>query len=173
MPHNYSGDSHIYFLHGALHLYFDGQNVRKRVWKDTGTPLVSQIQLALKMKEYPLVVAEGCSSSKLGQIGTNGYLSNCLRKFCGIQGHLFTFGFSFSEQDNHISDAIVKNEAIRHLWIGIRGDFSKPSNKRFLELAEKLIDQRNIHIGTKKMPVKKGDLIVHFYNSDSANVWQL
>ena len=172
MPHNYSGNSHLYFLHGALHLYFDGTNVRKRVWKDTGKPLVSQIKTALEKKEYPLVVAEGDSNSKMGQIQSHGYLSNCFRKFCGIRGHLFTFGFSMSKQDQHIVDAIIKNESIRHIWIGIRGDFSKSSNKRFLNLKEKMKDQRDLHIGDRKMSAKKGDLSVHFYDADSAKVWR-
>jgi len=171
MPHQSGSGAGMYFLHGALHLYTDGTSVRKRVWKDTDTPLVTQIRAALEDKEYPIVVAEGDSSAKLAQIEGSSYLSNCQRKFQGIQGHLFTFGHSLSDQDKHIVDMISKNDALRHLWIGIRGDFSKKSNQRFLELAQHMQQRRKDHIEGRKMRVKRGDLTVHFYDADSAEVW--
>lgn len=171
MPHNYADGRGLYFLHGALHLYSDGKVVRKRVWKETNIPLVTQIRTALEDKKYPLVVAEGDSDSKLEHIQESSYLSNCLRKFRGIQGHLFTFGHSLSDQDRHIVEVISKNVELRHLWIGIRGDFTKATNQRFLDLAQKMQQQRKDHIGDKKVGKKKGDLTVHFYDADSANVW--
>lgn len=171
MPHINAGDSHIYFLHGALHLYSDGESIRKRVWKDTSTPLVTQIRAALDRKEYPLVVAEGSSHSKMAQIHGSSYLSNCLRKFNGIKGHLFTFGHSMSDQDSHLIESIVKNGALRHLWIGIRGDFTKPSNKHLYELGESMKARRIEHTGEKKQNKSRGPLYVHFYDANSANVW--
>lgn len=171
MPHQASSGAGIYFLHGALHLYTDEKSVRKRVWKDTDIPLVTQIRAALEDKNYPLVVAEGDSKSKMMQIEGSSYLSNCQRKFQGIQGHLFTFGHSLSDQDQHIVDMISKNTSLRHLWIGIRGDFTKRSNKRFLELAKRMRQRRQDHIEGKKLRGKKGGLEVHFYDADSAKVW--
>ena len=171
MPPN--GDPpRILFLHGALHLYSDSGLVRKRVWKDTAIPLVTQIRAALENKQYPLVVAEGDSISKLIQIERSSYLSYCLRKFQGIQGHLFTFGNSLSDQDEHIADVIAKNVDLRHLWIGIRGDFGRESNKRLLELGDRLKDRRRTHMSTlKRLGQKQGDLSVHFFDADSAKVW--
>ncbi|OGL72207.1 hypothetical protein A3D69_01090 [Candidatus Uhrbacteria bacterium RIFCSPHIGHO2_02_FULL_54_11] len=171
MPHNHADGSGLYFLHGALHLYSDGKVVRKRVWKETNIPLVTQIRAALEDKKYPLVVAEGDSDSKLEHIQESSYLSNCLRKFRGIQGHLFAFGHSLSDQDRHIVEVISKNVELRHLWIGIRGDFTKPTNQRFLDLAQRMQQERKDQIGDKKFRGKKGDLTVHFYDADSAKVW--
>lgn len=171
MPHGGTSTRGLFFLHGALHLYSDGKMVRKRVWKDTDIPLVSQIRSALEAKKYPLVVAEGKSDSKLEQIQGSSYLSNCLRKFQGIEGHLFTFGHSLSEQDQHIIDIISKNLGLRYLWIGIRGDFSKPSNQRLFDQAHEMQRRRLDHIGIRKLRSKKGDLTVRFYDADSAKVW--
>lgn len=171
MPHRDFGASMIYFLHGALHLYVDGNNVRKRVWKETNIPLVDQIRRALENKQYPLVVAEGDAQSKLSQIQASSYLSNCLRKFHRIEGHLFTFGHSLSDQDQHLIDIIAKNSALRHLWVGIRGDFTKDSNRRILEVTASMKQQRIDHMGGHTPRGKKGDLSVHFYNAVTAQVW--
>lgn len=168
---NSSSGGFIYFLHGALHLYNDGENVRKRVWKDTDVPLVTQIKAALARKEYPLVVAEGDCHSKISQIEGSSYLSNCMRKFSGIKGHLFTFGHSMSAQDQHIVDAVVKNHALRHLWIGIRGDFGKKSNQRLYDLGETMKKRRLERIGERKHSKATGPLFVHFFDADSAKVW--
>jgi hypothetical protein len=162
----------LFFLHGALHLYSDGKVVRKRVWKDTDVPLVSQIRAALESKKYPLVIAEGHSDLKLAQIQGSGYLSNCLRKFQGIQGHLFTFGHSMSEQDQHLVDIISKNEELRYLWIGIRGDFSKPANQKLYDLAQGMQERRSDHVaGSKSKSKKDRSLTVNFYDADSAKIW--
>lgn len=173
MPDHAYGPKNIYFLHGALHLYHDESNVRKRVWKDTGVQLIDQIKEALAKKQYPLVVAEGDSEHKLAQIQESSYLSNTLRKFKGIEGHLFVFGSSLSASDAHIVDIIAKNLELRHLWIGIGGDFERENNKNFLKISEDLIEKRKRALAALKKKSKKfSELEIHFYDRDSAQVWQ-
>lgn len=172
MPHHPISANGIYFLHGALHLYSNTPKVRKRVWKDTNSHLTTQIREALDNKQYPLVVAEGSSSAKLAQIESSSYLSDVWRKFRGTSGHLFIFGSSLSESDQHVLDAIAKNIEIRHVWIGIRGDFNEGRNERFLGIADSLYSHREAHLeGYKKLKKREGDLDIHFYDSDSVNIW--
>ena len=166
-----SSKSHLYFLHGALHLYTAGGTVRKRVWERTGVQLITQIREALENKEYPLVVTEGDSESKLRHIESSSYLWNCFRKFHGIEGKLFVYGHSLSKQDSHIINSIAENFALRHLWIGLHGDIDKESNQKIIQEAELLKSRREHYIGNRKMSGKRGDLNVHFFDSASANVW--
>ncbi len=116
-----------------------------------------------------MVVAEGDPNSKLNQIKTNPYLNHAFSNFTQKKGSLFSFGFSFSEQDQHIVEAIIKNPGIKFLWIGIRGDFSKDKNKVLLKLATKLEKDRLLIV----REIEKqgyGSLKVNFFNSDMT-IW--
>ncbi len=166
-------DPKIYFLHGALHLFQkDGKTV-KRVW--TTMPLVSQVKEAMDKGEYPLVVAEGDSSAKDKQMSSNPYLKNAYDKFKNLGGQLFTYGFSFADQDNHLMQAIARNPFYRHLWIGIRGGFEKDSNVRIFEKTNEMKEIREGVIKGKKYSAsrKAGDLKVHFYDSGSMDIWSV
>lgn len=172
MPERNGDGKSIYFLHGALHLYHDGSTVRKRVWKDTGVQLLTQIRTALENKQYPLVVAEGDSEDKLKQIQESSYLSNALRKFKGIQGHLFVFGSSLSDSDNHIVEVIAKNLELRHLWIGVRGGFEKGHNAHLLQVAERITSKRDQTLSRiEKKRKNPKTIMVHFFDSESAKAW--
>ncbi len=160
---------HVYFLHGALHLFVKRKVTIKKVWGNT-TPLIHQIKDEMENNYYPLVVAEGDSESKLEQIKGNPYLHHMYSKFLKIEGQLFSFGFSFSHQDDHIIRAIVKNAALRHLWIGIRGDFEKEENKRLLQLANSMVLQRSQLVGDVDTQTR-GPLSIHFYNAGDCDIW--
>ncbi|HET9464314.1 MAG TPA: DUF4917 family protein, partial [Gemmatimonadales bacterium] len=127
---------HIYFLHGALHLYLADGEVRKLVWNTTGIPLMTQVKSALDQKQYPLVVTEGDSLSKRARIESSSYLSYCHRRFENIQGSLFIYGSSLSSQDDHIWDAIAFNTSLPHLFVSLRGDPASKSNKVLIARAE-------------------------------------
>src|ERR1700739_385796 len=49
----------IFYLHGALHLYDAGNELKKYTWSNTGIALIDQIRAALNENMYPLIVAEG------------------------------------------------------------------------------------------------------------------
>lgn len=160
---------HVFFLHGALHLFVKRKVTIKKVWGNIA-PLIHQIKAEMEGNYYPLVVAEGESDAKLEQIKGNPYLHHVYSKFLKIEGQLFTFGFSFSEQDDHVIRAIVRNTALRHLWIGIRGDFRRKENKRFLQLANTMAMQRNQIVGDVNKKTK-GPLMIHFYNAGEEDIW--
>lgn len=167
-----SHGKHIHFLHGALHLFQQDGAVLKIVWGET-VPLVSQVRDLMEKGIYPLVVAEGNSKAKVKQIKNNPYLKYIYDKFKLITGQLFTFGFSMSEQDEHILKIIKNNEDIRHLWIGIRGDFKTKHNKHFIQIANDLENERSLLIKNKKYNKnsKKGDLKVRFFDAGTMNIW--
>lgn len=163
----------ILFLHGALHILQSRGQVYKRVWKTTGKALINQIKVAMDNGKYPLVVTEGESKSKRKQIKENKYLDYVFSKFGNYGGQLFTFGFSFSDQDKHIADEIAKNAGIRYLWIGLRGDFSDENNQKLIEVAKNLKEKRDKFL-KKHPPSKKsldGDLQVLFYDAGSMDIW--
>lgn len=163
---------HIYFLHGALHLFQERNSTIKIVWGEK-TPLVSQIKVLMDKGKYPLVVAEGDSSAKVNQIKGNPYLKHSFDKFKVVQGHLFTFGFSMSEQDDHILEVVKNNDKIRHLWIGLKGNFEKKENKRFIRIAGDLENGRKITIKDRSYRKNStgGDLQVHYFDAGSMNIW--
>ena len=169
-----SSISHIYFLHGALHLYTKGGEVRKRVWNTIGIPLIEQIRDALDDQEYPLIVSEGDSESKKRRIEASSYLSYCQRKFEGIQGNLFIYGSSLSHQDAHILDWIATNTGLTRLFIGIYGDPKTDESARIMGEAQNLIGRREKVLDSKKTGrrfSKKG-LQVTFFASETAKVWE-
>lgn len=159
-------EKHIFFLHGALHLFLKNGVTTKKVWGNT-VPLIEQIKSEIENGYYPLVVTEGDSDSKLNQIKGNPYLNHGLSSFLLKKGQLFSFGFSFSDQDNHIIDAIVKNMGLNFLWIGIRGDIKK--NSHFLEIAKKMEDGRGKILKGKEKT--KSSLSVYFYDAGNVNLW--
>jgi hypothetical protein len=51
----------VHFLHGALHLFDDGDQIIKYTWSKTDVPLIEQIRVSLDRSRYPLFVSEGKS----------------------------------------------------------------------------------------------------------------
>lgn len=163
---------HVHFLHGALHLFQKDGRTIKKVWGNVA-PLVSQIKEEMERGHYPLVVAEGDAASKLSRIKSVPYLEHAFSKLQNSKGQLFTFGFSLSEQDNHIVDLIVGNADIRFLWVGIRDDFTKKENMRLASLARDMEERRSklIEGRKKKSKSKSGGLEVRFYDAKAINLW--
>ena len=168
-----NNDRQIYFLHGALHLYTSEGEVRKMVWNTTGELLMDQVKESLDNERYPLIVSEGGSVQKLERIESSSYLSQCARKFQNIQGNLFVYGSSLSEQDYHIIEWIAKNTTLTRIFVGIHGDSNTGSGATLVGSALKLRDLRRdiIDTGSAGRRFKKGYLDVVFYQSETAEVW--
>ena len=156
---------HILFLHGALHLFLKNGITTKKVL-GTDRPLISQIKSAIESGHYPLVVAEGDSKSKINQIKSNPYLNHAFSKFSLCGGQIFSFGFSFSDQDKHIVDAIAQNKKIRFLWLGIFGDASDEESKRLLKIGREMEKSRE-----SKSKKTEHSLAVKFFDTKSVNIW--
>ncbi len=109
----------IYYLHGALHLFYEDGEVRKHAWSKTGTKLTKLVCDSLSQERYPLFVAEGDHEKKLDQIQRSSYLSYCLGKLSRIKGPLVIYGHSLS-YDAHIVDRLVRNHDLSNIYIGLR-----------------------------------------------------
>lgn len=150
----------VHYLHGAMHLYDAGNELQKYTWVNTGVPLIEQIRSALSADKFPLFVSEGESHKKIQKINHSNYLSRSLRSFSNIQGSLFVYGHSLADNDWHILRLIEVNR-IRQLFVSIFGDPDNDENKRVMERAVNIKEQR---------PSWK-PLEVLFYDAQSAKVW--
>jgi uncharacterized protein DUF4917 len=104
--------SGILFLHGALHFYLSGGELRKHSWLRSGKRLTELIEEGLDEGQYPLFIAEGSPEKKLEQIQGSGYLWYGLEKLRTIQSPLIMFGHSLGESDNHLLNVIETRSRI-------------------------------------------------------------
>lgn len=163
-----SDGQNIYYLHGALHLFDSGHELEKLSWIDTGIPLIEQCRKALDENKFPVFVTEGDHNKKLNKITHNAYLYTSYENFEVVANAgkykpgntcIFTYGVSFSENDNHIFDKIADGR-IKHLFIGLYGEMESSGNKSIVRKAEMLKKRRN------KYPLE-----ITYYDSQSAKVW--
>src|SRR5688500_9430879 len=84
----------VRYLHGALHLYDTGSEMKKFTWIDTQIPLIEQIRAALQQGSYPVFVSERTSNEKVERIRHNDYLCKMYRAFTELKGSLIVFGHS-------------------------------------------------------------------------------
>jgi hypothetical protein len=153
----------IHYLHGALHIYEDGAEIKKFTWCNTQLALIDQIRAALNANKFPLFVAEGTSEQKMGKIIRSSFLGRAFRSFENIGGNLFLYGLSLSESDNHILKVIIKSK-VSSLFISLHGNPTSSSNQKIIAKAKFLISEREKHN-------KRHSLKVQFYKAESAMVW--
>lgn len=70
----------VHFLHGALHLYDSGAELKKYTWVPKGVPLIDQAREAIDSGAFPIFVAKGSSSKKKDKIRHNAYLYQGLKQ---------------------------------------------------------------------------------------------
>jgi hypothetical protein len=155
----------LFYLHGAIHVYQDGPEIRKYTWVNTGIPLVEQIRASLDEGKFPLYVAEGTSEEKMERIQRSSFLGRAYRSFREIGGTLFVHGLSFSDNDDHIRDAIVHNK-VHTVFVSLFGNPDTPTNRAIVQRVESLQAQRlaaNIR--------RPRELVAEYYDASSASVW--
>lgn len=152
----------VYYLHGALHLFYRRELLMKYCWNRTGVRLLDQIDAALTANKFPLIVSEGESRQKLERIQKSAYLGHNHRSISKIGGSLFTFGFAFSENDKHITDQIKNNRKLSRICIGLFGTPNSEDNLNIISRAQAISAAR---------PASK-PLTVEFYDATTARVWR-
>lgn len=157
-------DARIHFLHGALHLFDSGAELKKYTWVRTNVRLVDQARAAIAADAYPLFVAEGTSAKKKAKIRHNAYLYQGFKQFTANvkQGKhcFFIFGHSLAENDDHILNRLARGRFPK-LYVGIYGDPLTDDNQRIVARANALTAPRQA-----KYPLE-----VAFYDAASAKVW--
>lgn len=158
----------ILFIHGALHLYFEGGEVRKHSWVRTGTTIIELVKEGLEKNQYPHFIAEGKAKKKLEQIHRSDYMSYCLAKLGRIKSPLVIYGLALNENDYHIANAIAENKGIDKIYVGLYEKPEHSSNKAIFRAVDVMQDRRKL--ATKNDRYSK-ELSVEYYDSKTASIW--
>lgn len=154
----------INYLHGALHLFDDGAELKKYTWNRKGMPLIEQAREAINNNMYPLFVAEGTSQQKLKKIRHHAYLEHSFKSFHSIMNQkaqtLFIYGHSLAKNDEHILKKIGRGK-IPCIYISIYGDINSEANKQIINSAETI----------KNMRKPSYPLEIKYFDAASAKVW--
>ena len=163
-----NSSQNIHYLHGALHLFDAGYQLRKYTWVNTGKALVDQANEALATNAFPLFVAEDTTLSKQTKIMHSAYLHHNLKSFdavCKTKGRggkaLFVYGHSFDTNDAHVLNKIGYGK-IDHLFVSLFGDPDSESNSLIRANVDAIIALRG-DFGP--------ELRVTYYDAVSAAVW--
>lgn len=162
------GSKGIFYLHGALHLYVNGGQLRKHTWNRNQVRLTEQIRASLAASEYPLIVSEGTPEKKLEQIERNGYLWYALDKLHRIEGPLVVFGHSLGPSDQHIVNALASADNLPQLFVGLHGPPDSDVNLQIRAAAERMITAREARIATRG---RGKPLFVGYFDSSSTRPW--
>lgn len=161
---NNARDQRIHYLHGAIHLFDAGSELKKYTWNNTGIPLLDQARTAMEQGMFPMFVAEGTSQQKLAKIKHSAYLYHSYKSFSETLKQkdqaLFLYGHSLAENDKHILDKIPKGK-VPHLFVSLFGNPKEGYNKSIIQTAERLQRQRD-----ERFPLE-----VSYYDATSTNVW--
>ncbi len=159
------GDQNLYYLHGALHIYADGPEIKKYTWSNTGIRLITQIREALEHNKYPIFISEASSDAKMAKIHRSAFLGRSYRSFAQIGGSLFTYGISFSKNDEHIFRLIPKSK-VSELFVGLYDSPDSADNQQVIKYCELIKTAREQRASDKHKP-----LAVHYYDVKTAAVW--
>lgn len=154
----------VLFLHGALHLFDAGSELKKYTWVRKGKPLIEQAREAINENAFPLFVAEGTSAKKKEKIRHNAYLYQCFKQLvanANTKAHcFFIYGHSLAENDEHILSRFARGKC-KKLYVSVFGEQNTPSNQAIIARANELAGLRH-----SSFP-----LDVQFFDSASANIW--
>ncbi|MEV6527159.1 DUF4917 family protein [Longispora sp. NPDC051575] len=119
-----SGWTTVLYLHGGLHLWRDewtGITGKWRANREAAARLLDGLEgrYADRPDRQPLLVSEGTSSHKNAAIQRSGYLSFALQRLISDTAPLVVLGFSFSNSDKHIVDAIKAGASGGWIAIGL------------------------------------------------------
>lgn len=149
-------DQKVFFLHGGLHLYDTGFDIRKLAYKSSGTSIIDQVRGNLEKGVFPLFVSEPTAERKKARIEHNPYLSYGFRELTKLDSALVVYGHSVHDNDKHIFDQI-KLSAVSKVFVSLFGDESSDANVRTKANAQAYLE-------------KKGRAI-EFFDAGSVKVW--
>jgi hypothetical protein len=117
----------IFNVHGGLHLFRKpDDDVEKCLMGTTGV-IDAIAKVITEGKRFPVYVAEGTSSAKLGRINSIPYLKHCYETLQASTGSFFVYGHSADPNDAHIYDALFRSK-IKHLYFCIHQPSAKIAN---------------------------------------------
>ncbi len=145
-----TNNQNVFYLHGALHIFDNDSELKKYTWNRTNIPLMAQIREAINSSMFPLFVAEG-TVTKTARINHSGYLNRGMRSISNIGGTLFTYGFSFKENDEHVIHLLEKSRLTK-IFVSLYGDPNSDENQKIISRVT-------------SMTTKRGSLKANFYDA--------
>ncbi len=139
MSARFRGRTQLYHLHGGLHLWRDERTGATGKWdRLDGTDLLGlEDRFRERPERQPLLVSEGLTADKLRAIRGSDYLSFALAQLTRDRGNMVIFGWSFGDQDQHITDAINKSFR-RRIAISMRPSTAKRMRRLQADLVARL-----------------------------------
>ena len=153
------GRTPVLYLHGALHLLRHDNVTTQLSQHLAGASLRDQIERRLVNGIEPDIVLEGSARRKLRTIQASAYLSDVSREFTEISGLLVTYGWGFNLQDQHLVDAILRNQSLSSVWISLYGDPDSDENRA---MRARIAHRRSSAAKRGRVPE------IVFYSADSA-----
>ncbi len=134
-----SKTQNLFFLHGAFHIFKDGQSIKK-ITQQSDKALYDKLEEVLN-NENQEIVCVFQHENKTDVINKNEYLNKCLVKLGEIAGNLVIIGCSLSDNDNHIYEQI-NNSTIDTVYIST---LLKMKEKN-LKLAQEKFQSKEIYL---------------------------
>ncbi|MBS1977839.1 MAG: DUF4917 family protein [Bacteroidetes bacterium] len=132
-----SGLRCIYYLHGALFIRTEANEIIKISRGSRTQELLELIKLQVHLGYLPVFVSEGTTERKTETISKNRYLSYCFEALKASFKDFVIYGFSFSKCDDHISEQF--NNCRRRLAISI---YTKGLNESQIQKYVKGVEER-------------------------------
>jgi len=117
-----SDTQNLFFLHGAFHIYKDGESYKK-ITQKSDKALYEKLEEVLNNEEQDIVCVFQ-HKDKTDAINSNEYLKHCFAKLAQISGNLVIIGSSLADNDNHIFEQINKSQ-LDTIYISAFGDKEK------------------------------------------------
>lgn len=133
-----SSTQNLFFLHGAFHIYKDGEYFKK-ITQQSDKALYEKIEEVLN-NEGQEIVCIFQNKNKADVINDNEYLKHCFDKLGQLSGNLVIIGSSLADNDNHIFSQI-NDSPIENIYISAFGDKAK-----ILETAKSKFPNKNIKL---------------------------
>ena len=161
----YIATTNMWFLHGALHLRTDASGFSYKIVYDDVASILETLESDLNNSVYPVFVFEGTDAEKKYKINSNRYLTIANEAFETINGTLFTYGFSFGNNDKHIRESILKSK-ISNLYIGILG--SEKDNDEIISIGNEI--ERNAY-GMHADGKRAYPITIEYYDTSAFSIW--
>ena len=121
-------EQNIYYLHGAMHIYKENNQIRKMILKKSHHDKIF-INEILDVTAVPSCVFEKKHQDKLIKIKKNQYLKFCLDSLKKATESLFIIGWSCKENDRHLID-VINESRLEKLYVSYYSDQTKEEYRK-------------------------------------------
>jgi hypothetical protein len=137
------GYKNIYYLHGALFLRKEDDQIVKIRRGTRNEELLELIRLQVHIGYLPIFVTEGKAVLKVETISKNKYLSFCRDAFKASSNFLVVHGFSFSRTDDHLISHLNSKKRKMAIGIYLKGLNEAQTQRYIKEIEERLFRYRS------------------------------